>query len=60
MPGRPDAVACNVAGTAELVVEPREPLTLRRARGGPLVARRRHLAADDSAATHRALGATPA
>jgi hypothetical protein len=55
VPGRPEAVACNVAGTAELVVELREPVRLRLAGGGTLVARQLHLAVDDPVAAHRAL-----
>lgn len=55
VPDRPDAVACNVTGTAELVLDLREPLTLRLPDGAPLAARHLHLAADDPAAAHRAL-----
>ncbi|WP_075003911.1 hypothetical protein [Streptacidiphilus jiangxiensis] len=55
VPDRPEAVACNVSGTAELVVELREPVSLRLASGARLVVRRLHLAADDPAAAHRAL-----
>ncbi|MBC3840617.1 hypothetical protein GXW82_11145 [Streptacidiphilus sp. 4-A2] len=55
VPGRSEAVACNVSGTAELVVDLREPVILRLADGGALVARHLHLAVDDPASAHRVL-----
>lgn len=55
VPDRPEAVACNVSGTAELVVDLREPVTLRLTSGARLVVRRLHLAVDDPAAAHRTL-----
>lgn len=57
VPGRADAVACNVTGTAELVVDLREPLALRLADGRTLPARHLHLAVNDPAFAHRALRA---
>lgn len=57
VPDRRDAVACNVSGTTEIVVDLHEPLALRLADGGTLVARQLHLAADDPAAAHRTLRA---
>lgn len=57
VPDRVDAVACNVSGTTEIVVDLHEPLALRLAGGGTLVARHLHLAADDPAAAHRTLRA---
>lgn len=55
VPDRPEAVACNVSGTAELVVDLREPVSLRLAGGVRVVVRHLHLAVDDPATAHRAL-----
>jgi hypothetical protein len=53
--GRVDAVACTVAGTAELAVDLCEPVVLRLRGGRSLVARTLHIAADDPKAAHRVL-----
>lgn len=55
LPGREQSLLCTVAGTAELVVELRTPVSLRLADGSVTEARRFHLAADDPVAAHREL-----